>query len=959
MKSVFLLIIAFSLSLKSSYSQQYVWTQKQAVPGLARYSAASFTINGKGYLTTGADFNLGQIYNDTWEYNPVTNAWTQKANFLGGQRYGAAAFSIGNFGYVGTGWSPAATNDFYKYDPALNVWTPISNFTGSARYTAVGFSINNKGYVGFGHAPLQKDLYEYDPSTNAWNQMATFPGTERQSASVFVLNNKAYICCGDNGVSPLNENWEFDPALNSWTQKAPLPGNARYAANSFVMNGFGVVGSGSDYLSCLSDYYIYNSSTDSWCNIPSLPGLVRQAAIGFDIGNKGYVGTGRNNFTNQYYNDLWELKLQSASINYQQIVCYFYEFYSTLPPGTISQTWYFGDGTTSNFANPTHNFLVPGTFNVSLVVNYGCGKDSIVQQVVTGLAANATYTVTTDTCNRTLQISNQSFTGFFFHWNFGDGTTSNAVNPSHTYAAPGTYNVSLIISDDCGNDTSTTVVNFPVINPPVAAFNFLPDNCNLSVAFNNTSAFSSNYTWNFGDGTGSTQVSPTHLYSSPGTYLVTLIAQTGCGIDSVTQSVTVTPSGSLPVSSFTAALDTCTKTVTFTNTSTGATSYSWDFGDFGTSTQSDPVYIYDSQGIYIISLIASNACGSDTSTLSITIPAPVLPSASYTATLDTCSRTISFNNTSGNGTYLWDFGDGTTDTSANPLHTYALSGNYIVTLTVANSCGSASVSTNYLIPDGSPVAAFSLTIDSCALSITANNSSVATSYLWDFGDGATSIAVNPTHTYSNAGTYQVTLIATNSCGVDSSSQIVTLKAVSLPVASFSASLDTCTQTISFTNSSTSASSYLWNFGDSTTSTLTNPTHTYSVNGFFSVLLIAQNSCGVDSISQTFNVPAANTPVASFSLSIDTCSLTITTTNSSNGNSFSWDFGDGFSSTLFEPTHTYSTSGNYLISLVSQDECGSDTLAVNYNIPVSGAPVSSFTTAQAINGILEMEQEALQ
>jgi PKD repeat protein len=159
-------------------------------------------------------------------------------------------------------------------------------------------------------------------------------------------------------------------------------------------------------------------------------------------------------------------------------------------------------------------------------------------------------------------------------------------------------------------------------------------------------------------------------------------------------------SGVAPVAAFSADVTSGTEplTVTFTDASTNTpTSWSWTFGDGGTSTLRNPVHVYSDPGTYTVSLTVTNAAGSDTETKTgyITVYAAAsAPTAAFTAdyTSGTAPLTVTFTDSStGNPTsWLWDFGDGTTSTDQNPVHTYTISGSYTVTLTVSNTAGSDS-----------------------------------------------------------------------------------------------------------------------------------------------------------------------------------------------------------------------------------------------------------------------------
>ncbi|RMD69893.1 MAG: PKD domain-containing protein, partial [Bacteroidetes bacterium] len=212
-----------------------------------------------------------------------------------------------------------------------------------------------------------------------------------------------------------------------------------------------------------------------------------------------------------------------------------------------------------------------------------------------------------------------------------------------------------------------------------------------------------------------------------------------------------------------------------------------------------------------------------------------------------------FTDQSGNNpdSWLWDFGDGNTSTEQNPMHTYAAPGTYTVCLTVGNSAGTDTTCMDVTVVFP-PEAAFTYTDEGNGTIAFADASANGPdSWLWDFGDGATSTEQNPTHTYTAPGDYTVCLIASNSAGSDTACMNITV--VLPPVAAFSIT-DQGNGTFAFTDLSTNdPESWLWDFGDGNTSTEQNPTHTYTSSGDYTVCLTVSNSAGTDTACQTISV----------------------------------------------------------------------------------------------------------
>lgn len=194
--------------------------------------------------------------------------------------------------------------------------------------------------------------------------------------------------------------------------------------------------------------------------------------------------------------------------------------------------------------------------------------------------------------------------------------------------------------------------------------------------------------------------------------------------------------------------------------------------------------------------------------------------------------------------YLWDFGDGITSTETSPVHAYAVPGEYPVTLSAHNLCGSAEVNHTLSATCSAPQADFSWLGEE--LSITFTNQTTGhfpLSFLWDFGDGITSTIESPVHAYDLAGTFDVGLSATDLCGVGNITKPVTTTC-SAPQASFTWQADDLQ--VSFTNQSggTLPLEYLWEFGDGGTSTQPSPIHQYASIGRYNVQLTVTGPCGV-------------------------------------------------------------------------------------------------------------------
>lgn len=275
----------------------------------------------------------------------------------------------------------------------------------------------------------------------------------------------------------------------------------------------------------------------------------------------------------------------------------------------------------------------------------------------------------------------------------------------------------------------------------------------------------------------------------------------------------------------------------------------------------------------------------------------------------------------GASTWLWDFGDGGTSTSQNPTHTYANPGNYIVCLTSANSCGPSTFCDTVTICSNYPVSNYSYTTSNLTSIFTNSSTGSPTSYHWDFGDGTTSSSSGIIiHNYPSAGTYNACLIAQNGCGADTLCQTIV---VTCPTPTAAWTYTPNNLSISFTDQTISPYSWTWNFGDGATSTSQNPSHLYTAPGMYNVCLISYNSCGGDTACQTINV-SCPAPNPAFSSVVNQGAVSFTDLSTLSPTSWAWSFGDGGTSVVQNPTHTYADTGVYQVCLVAGSLCGQDT-----------------------------------
>ncbi len=614
-----------------------------------------------------------------------------------------------------------------------------------------------------------------------------------------------------------------------------------------------------------------------------------------------------------------------------------------------SWSWSFPGAVPSSSAqqNPTVSYLVPGSYNATLVATNAAGSSTLSQTGVVEVLGLPTSSFSFTTIGLTVIFTNTSTgnaTSWF--WDFGDGQTSTEQNPIHTYATDGFYNVTLTASSPCGGTPTTLVL--PVFTPPSAAFSANPQTGCAGMTVSFTSLSSSNSTgwlWSFPGGTpaSSTQENPIVTYTTPGVYNVTLTVSNPAGSNTASQQNYIQV-GTIPVPNFAYGIN--GQTVSFVNTSTGATGYSWDFGDGQTGNQSDPVHTYTANGIYTVTLTATNDCGPAqiTQTVEILLPPTATFSASVTEGCAPLAVTFDASGSENATGFAWTFpgGDPATSQAATPTVLYTTAGSYDVLLVVSNSAGADSLLLeDHVTVFPQAVPQFSAAVNGLT-AVFSNQSQFASSYAWDFGDGATSSAEQPTHTYAADGTYTVTLSATNDCGTVSATQSVVI--VTPPTSGFAAeSQSGCAPfTVQFNNtSSENATGFQWSFpgGNPATSTEENPVVTYGQPGTYDVTLTVTNAAGTSTVEEAGYIVVAGPPTPGFSSTPQQATVIFTNT-SVQANTYLWDFGDGTTGTETSPVHTYAGDGTYTVTLSATNDCG--TAVLTGTVVVVTPPAPGFT-----------------
>ncbi len=605
----------------------------------------------------------------------------------------------------------------------------------------------------------------------------------------------------------------------------------------------------------------------------------------------------------------------------------------------------------------------------------------LVPVTANGLPSEFTAFPLTGQAPLDVQFTNVTTDGEAYHtWDFGDGWFYFLPNPLHQYDTAGNYTVTHTVANFTSSNNTTKVNYIQVTNPPpVSDFSGSPltGPAPLPVDFNSTpEGVVFGYQWDFGDGGTSTEPDPHYIYDEAGVYNVSLTVSNDGGSDTSTKNAYINVLNAVPAASFSANI-TAGKAplhVLFTDTSTGTgiTTWSWVFGDGGTSTESNPVHAYLNPGLYSVTLTIENDGGTNSTTKSEYIRVfQDIPLADFIAepTSGLKPLTVQFHDTSlGNPTtFLWDFGDGGQSTMQSPSHTYNGHGNYTVSLTVGTSGGTNTtvkddfiqVSEEYQLP----VANFTTEYiyigrfwaDAYLIDTSTGN---PTSWNWSFGDGDYSEYRNTWHEWEGVGSYNVTLTVSNPAGSDTiTKEAFMIIPTPVPDAYFSVAprdrYGSFPLTVLFNDDSsgsvdwdTPPATYEWDFGDGSLNSTERGSvyHNYMTAGTYTVTLTVTDIGGTDTMVRENYIGEAlpPQPIADFTATPKRgyAPLTVDFIDQSTGSpelSHAWAFGDGTISTEKDSSHTFTTPGLYNITHVVTNIGGSDSITKSWYIEVLPAP----------------------
>jgi PKD repeat protein len=873
----------------------------------------------------------------------------------------------------GDGDTSTLQNPVHTYDLPGTYTVSLTTVSsgGGCIQTINNFStfIVHGGYAGFTHTDSQCPPYEscfHDTSYHAVSWLWDFgdgsystdqnpchnyaaPGYHSVSLTITTVDGCTYTTMQSNTVyfPPFGANFYGIPNSSTYPMDVQFYANSTGATGWFWDFGDGNTSTEEnplhtylDSCGCTVTLIIYNDLCTLELAHPPIQ-VGEPDTSGISVGNEG--------------TPVVQKGCAPLNVNFSQIVL-----------GAVAWHWDFGDGDTSNLQFPHHLYTQPGIYDVYLVTWDTLGlqsdfpMDSMVR--VYGPAAHFGFAQQSACVNTQIALHDSSINAAHWNWNFGDGNNSTQQNPIHTYLSDlPNYIVTLTVTDTIGCSSSiSTSIYASFISPMIASETEV---CGYDTVHFYTSLQNyASYLWNFGDNNTSADANPTHLYTGEGEYPTSLTVTDFAGC-SQTFSINPNISVHLPQAGFTINdRQNCdTLRAIFTNTSQNAEGYFWTFGDGGTSTLENPLHIY-LPGIYDATLTIYDGGCIDTYTLPQAAKVDTAHADFTEAFASTCLPIqVSFTDQSINAvSWLWQFGFTGIDTSVvqNPVFTY-LNGTsaaaVILSIIDINGCRAEA---RHAQPP-STYARFSTSADSGCVPVTvhfSNSSGAIGGVYWDFGDGDTSTAWAPTHTYTTPGDFNVMLVAFSGSQYGNCSDTLFMPAkikAHQPKANFSTpDIYACAPyLVHFVDSSFQADSYLWDFGDSATSTNASPEHVYTQPGIYTVTLTVRSNMG--ECSDVMTRPQYITvlgPVTHFtSTTTQGCSpFTVNFTDASvNAIDWAWNFGDGYSALTTDASHTFNDTGTFTVTLVTHDTAGcSSYYELPQKVEIHPTPVASFTMASA-------------
>ncbi|MBS1564440.1 MAG: PKD domain-containing protein, partial [Bacteroidetes bacterium] len=645
---------------------------------------------------------------------------------------------------------------------------------------------------------------------------------------------------------------------------------------------------------------------------------------------------------------------------------------STVPAGGAIDTWLwqFGDGGSSSAQNPSYHYGDTGYFSITLTIwSNGCSNSFSLPKYVYIKAPIARFSDSMACSNRyTRWFKDRSIGALSWYWDFGDGNSSTAQNPVHTWADTGYYTVMLTVRNDTCEHTTMTSVH--IINETLgfkasdtvlcrnSLTTFSPQGMNLQNI--------SYWHWNTGNGLGIYINNPlTITYTKSGIYDVMLAIRdlNGC-TDTLVRPQYIRVDG--PTAAFTvSAGGVCTLSpVVFTDASVPdplhpIVKWIWAYSDGKRDTLTAPPFqhSYSSPGLYRTWLYITDSKGCQdqvmaTGAVLISRPSPSFTTADTLSCVNKPVQLINLSISNAPSTYEWRFGDGQQSAAIGPSHNYQAEGRYDIQLIVTDRYGCIdSIQRTQYIGIFNPQAVFSISdsVATCPPLVVnfSNQSAHYKSFQWNFGDGTRTALPNPLHFYTFPGKYQAKLTVTSPGGcMDSAFKLITIRG---PEGSFTYdNIRSCSpDTIHFTGTTKDKAFFTWDFGDGVVTATGDSVlnHVYVPIGQYlpKMILTDPGGCRVPFPGpDTIRIYGVNAHFGTKQQVLCDSGLVVFADSSRADDpvtGYQWDFGDGQGSTAQQPSHYYTGSGQYPVKLIVTTQLGCrDTARLPLPIKIVQSPL---------------------
>ncbi len=589
--------------------------------------------------------------------------------------------------------------------------------------------------------------------------------------------------------------------------------------------------------------------------------------------------------------------------------------------------------------------------------------------VLAQLSAAFTANTTTGCAPQFIQFTdNSAGSPDRWEWDLGNGTTSVEKSPAVTYLNPGTYTVKLTVYKGAQSATSTRTGYIQIFPNPVILFDVDKNSgcIPIPVKFTDKSTTASGsitkWKWDFGDGNLSNLQNPSHVYKTSGNFDVSLTAENSHGCTkTLSQMQLVKVNDSIRANFALTLPSTCglPYPVGFSDKSTGSNinSWQWDFGDGGQDNSRAPSHTYNTAGLYTVRLIVANSSGCTDTVTRVNVVSAGGLLADFTMSKDPAclNERVTLQATTSAAapdSVVWVFADGSRAKGLSIAKRFTKVGANLITLTIYAKGCVKTVTKTINISDG-PVPDFSADVrGSCAPPLTVNftnQSSNGKVVAWQFGGSNLQTGDNTSFTFTDYGSFRVTMVVESNNGCRdtlSISDYITVEPPSIDTIAGLPLTGCAPVTGNFVpviKSFEPVTSYYWDFGDGSSATDANPQKSYADTGTYAVKLIISTSKGCVDTFQTAVKTGAKPQAAFDAAPLVICpSDEVTFNNRSSGmiNRVQWYFGDGGEASSFDAKHFYQDTGYMNVTLiVSHNGCG-DTISRNKYVYVN-PPIARF------------------